>query len=115
MLVERNFLFCIVLLVIVNYIYTAEIWSPSKLLHVRGERIDSNDFHQPNVMLYLATAKPSLSHERWTEHVSTALNKKKIPSNLVFYKIKNASHETQELIWKVVLWGNETIRFFYIS
>ena len=39
MLVERNVVICIVVLVEINYIYTARIWSPAKFLLVRGERI----------------------------------------------------------------------------
>ena len=43
MLLERNVLFCIVLLVIINYISTERFCSPSKRLLVRREQINALD------------------------------------------------------------------------
>ena len=44
--VERNVLFCIEVLVIIKYIHTARICSPSKLL-VRGERFNALELFIP--------------------------------------------------------------------
>ena len=47
MLVEQNVYFCIIVIVMINYIYTTKICSPSKLLLVRGVRINSLELFIP--------------------------------------------------------------------